>query len=195
MTPRSTTLAYREPSVARDLDAYFKSGVVVCPFARTARLVFQDDGDLHAAVLRSKFRAISAGFVLVVHATVPRATWDEAREWARRMFGRLRAAMIELLGVPEDGALALDDLQDEPLRPHLSVNDVTFYVTGMGPQYPSRHPRHAPHLCLVLVDEVAIRMVPHRERLPIHQAMFERAGVAYDPDEVWLSLKPKPRGE
>ncbi len=164
------------PTASDLLRAYFESGAVICPFARSAALSFFDARGL-ATTAGSWLDVLRAGGVAVVTAGDDLLDFDTAGQWCRDTLARLQA---------------LAGADDSPW-PFFHTGADTFYVIGMGPQYPEMHPRYAPALCLSAVNEAEVRRVPERLRAPIRSAMLERTGVLYDADHVWLPLAPRAR--
>lgn len=162
--------------VAQNLALYFRSGAVICPYAKTANIDFFADSDLDISRWTHALRNRN---VAVVHALSIERSYDQARQWCYDTVERLRKLI--------DGELLHRD--ERPL-PFLVFGEETAYAIGMGPQYPWNHPRRAPHLCLVSVNEDEVRQVPVPSRAPIRRAMIARTGDVYDADYIWLPMRP-----
>lgn len=155
---------------------YFDSGQVVCPYAKTSvKHYFGDDqlGYLNGLIVA----AVAARQVAIIRTDVAQRDFAAAENWCQCVLDRLRL-------------LVSDHPARRPGTPFVEATNCVLYAIGMGPQYPERHPRYAPALCLVVVNEVSIREVPAEVRGPIWRAVLDRAGVIYDPDQVWLPMEP-----
>lgn len=164
----------------KELETYFRSGKVICPYARTASFTFMADDELSPATVGQWAHAIVSGDVGVVCATGPSRNYFHARRWCIETVCRLCVRV-------DGGQFAY---RKGALLPYLTLGGVTLYTIGMGPQYPVAHPRYAPHLCLVSVNEDLIRSVSEHDRGPIRRAMAARTGIIYDADNVWLAIDP-----
>lgn len=174
-------------SAVDDLRRYFTGDAVVCPYARAARCVFFEEFGEVSPSLSNWAWVLNVRDVAVIIASDGDAlSHAEAGAWCLRTLARIRCT----IGAEEQPIV--DGRRQPHIRPRLInslIDGQVFYAIGMGPQYPERHPRWAPHLCIVAVNEAEIAAVPRSGREPVWKAIVGRIGKLYNPDEVWLALE------
>ncbi len=166
------------------LSNYFIGPKMVCPYARTVEHKFFADEDLNQATIADWANAVLGHAVSVVYDTKGERNFGQAKMWAHETFDKI----FELFSPFET-----DLCTTSSRTPFLVVHETAFYTIGLGPQYPETHPRYAPHLCLVSVNENDIKAVPHIIRQSIQKDLVKRVGAVYDADYTWLALEPKPK--
>ena len=157
------------------LRSYFDSGTVVCPYARTTHKYITSANDFVPDAWIAALLAREASVIMTEGAR----DYEQARKWCFLTIDKLEELIPNTSTLPMQGEIKL---------PFFYFGAETFYVIGMGPQYDEQHPRYAPYLCLVAVNERSIRETPLEKREPIRRAMAARAGKAYSADSVWLPL-------
>lgn len=161
-----------------ELKKYFESGSVVCPYARIVQKEFFTDIDI-VNNFGHWVTVLLARNACIIMASEDVRNYDQARVWCCETFTTLCSR------IPYAEAVFPS--------PFLHIGGLVAYTIGMGPQYPKDHVRYAPQLCLVSVNEAAIREVPFDKRIPIRKEMTQRMSVAYDADNIWLAIRPQGR--
>lgn len=160
--------------IYQELEIYFRSRQVVCPYARTIDIQYFAEDTLDVE-FSDWNRVVVAKRVAVIYAIGSPCDFEQARHWCDQTIVRTYTWAGRR--------------QCRPDTPFVDIRDDSVaYVIGMGPQYPKQHPRYAPRLCLVAVNEASIREVSNEMRGSIWRAVLQRVGVAYDPDQVWLPV-------
>lgn len=153
---------------------YFLSGAAICPYARSASISFFSEDKVRKYPTRWVGDALYLS-ASVIYASAGERSFEEAQKWC--------LDTVEALREP----LCMDMSQ----LPRVDAGGSLLFVIGMGPQYPVRHPRYAPQLCLVAVNEAEIQRAPDQVRRVVAAAMIERTGVMYDANQFWLELEPR----
>lgn len=169
----------------RDLDQFFVSGAVVCPYAKVAEKVYVTDRNFLNPQNRAITSAIANSCAVIVsreNDSFDDLSFTDARQWVHAVCGSLRCKL---------GAEA--DVRGDRWSSLFRCAAGNFYAIGMGPQYPVSHPRYAPRLCVVVVNESDIQKVPATIRGAIIDSIIERYGGTYDADEVWLPINLEKR--
>jgi len=181
------------------IEAFLRSGSVVCPFARQRVILVEVEAEARRsrkALLHVARRfARSKGQSLV--AIGPVGDYEATKVWARECFLELGVAfdVVSSLTSVEARARAERRVRPElfddarPTRPMLGCEDQPLFAICMAPVYPERHPRHAP-LPIVVVTRVSdVAAVAREVRLAIRARAAARYGGDYDADDLML-----PRG-
>ncbi len=145
------------------LRAYLASPALVCPWGRAVRKVFVLESALNSAAVEAARSALLGGEAVVLLAEGPERDFEGARRWCTMRLGQLRLAFLgeepREQEEEEEEAASYPAPAARPARavavlsPFLDWPGCSVYALGMGPQYPSAHPRYAPALCLALTNE------------------------------------------
>lgn len=194
---------------AEEIDAFFKSGDCVCPFARVCVNHYVEVAHVPRFGRPTLLRAVRAfsstegkappHTLVLVSASNTVDSYDDAKEWCRRAFLELLTCTALVSGHdPEAVAGAVEAAEPilmndaDARRPHAALLDSALVTIGLSATYPVGHVRYAPHTALVVTwaSDVSRGQTPEMV-INMRKEMIARHGKFYDADELVLALPTK----
>lgn len=174
----------------------------VCPYAprgvRSGACAFEHLSgrlDLRIAGLAQDARPDAA---CVFVAAVDSASFAEFLEQSRAALCRVWAACymlggLRLMAAKAEASASVQQTLDPAVthRPYPTPLGVPMFIICVGPCYPERHPRYAPHDAVVLTRAVDVARVQAEQPGMIDRiraAMLAGAGALYDAGDPVLSI-------
>ncbi len=184
---------------------YFRSGEVVCPFAKMhaekidyAVLPGFKRADIGPPLLGFVRNTEIPALVYVFDTDMP--NHEESRERVNEFFiSASRVLYLDFDGEPLEGWIEGAKQIREMLAKKSNRNPFLCYdrrhgmrmlfTIAMGPQYDGQHPRYAPHDIVVITRKEDVAAVDSRMVGSIRAEAHRRMGRSYDADEIYLPAK------